>query len=276
MRNSITFTFLIIFTYLSCDTNRELKKSINEAQKISGFNKELIIDIKSDSVAAYALIAKGDSKKETVILLKGYPGNDNNFDLGQELRNNGFNVIVFDHRGAWGSQGEYLYSNCLEDVEYVINFLIQSEISENLRIDTNRFVLIGRSLGSGVALISGSKIPRVKKIVGISNVNYGDLMKNRSDISELKNYSVYMQKQIMMNHDINKFLNELIEFKKEYDIVNYSNELSTKKFLLIEDSHKNDTWIKQLVNPEVRYINSDHNFTNKRTLMIEEILNWIK
>jgi len=271
-------TYFLIFNsiIIGCNTNMDLKNPKNTVQKVDGFNKEFLIDIKGDTISAYALIAAGDKKKETVILLKGYPGNDNNFDLGQELRTNGFNVIFFDHRGAWGSQGEYLYSNCLEDVEYIIGFLTQPETSENLKIDINKFTLIGRSLGSGVALIAGSKISRVNKIIGISNVNYGDLMKDKSNLNQLKNYSNYMKKQIMMNHNINHFLNELIEFKNEFNIVNYSDKLATKELLLIENTHKNDVWISQLKNPEVRYINSDHNFTSERKIMIEEILNWIK
>ena len=276
MIRTLTYAFLLISLLFGCDSSEELKGSEKEAQLVNGFNKELLIKIKRDTISAYALIAEGNDKKETIILIKGYPGNDNNFDLAQELRNNGYNVILFNHRGAWGSQGEYLYSNCLEDVEYLINFLIEPETSEKLRIDTNNFTLIGRSLGSGVALIAGSKIHRVKKIVGISNVNYGELMKNKSDLSELKGYSNYMEKQIMMNHDVNKFLNELIEFKNEYNVLSHFEKLSTKEILLLENSDKNDDWIRQLNNPDVRHISSDHNFTSERKFMIEEILRWIK
>lgn len=273
MRKSTIYIFSIIL--LSCNTYNSTQRSSQESQELERFNKELLIEIEKDTIAAYALIADGNSRKETVILIKGYPGNDNNLDLGYELRENGFNVLLFDHRGAWGSQGEYLYSNCLEDVEYVIKYLVQPEISDNLRIDTNNFILIGRSLGGGVALIAGSQISRVKKIIGISNVNYGDLMQKHSDIAGLKNYSNYMQKQVMMNHNIDKFLTELIEHKREFNIVNYSEELSKKEVLLIEDSNKNDRWIKELKNHEIRYIDSDHNFTSGRKKMIHEIVQWL-
>ena len=185
-------------------------QSINTTQKARGFNKELLIDIEGDTISAYALISKGNLKKQTAIIIKGYPGNDSNFDLAHKLRSVGINTILFDHRGAWGSQGKYLYSNCLKDVVHVIDHLTEPEISENLRIDTSNFILIGRSLGAGVALISGSRIPKVKKIIGISNVNYGDLMQEYSQVSELIHFSRYMKKQIMMNHDINDFLEELI------------------------------------------------------------------
>ena len=59
------------------------------------------------------MLAAGKDKKETVLLLHGLPGNERNLDLAQELRRNGRNVIYFNYRGAWGSQGEFMFSNCL-------------------------------------------------------------------------------------------------------------------------------------------------------------------
>lgn len=247
-----------------------------KSQEAKGFNKELLINIQGDTIAGYAFIADGVSKKATAIIIKGYPGNDSNFDLALALRENGINAILFNHRGAWGSQGKYLYSNCLKDVGHVIDHLMEPENSQNLRIDTDKFILIGRSLGGGVALISGSQINNVEKIIGISNVNYGDLMLNYSQVNELKHYSRYMKKQIMMNHDINEFLEELIVHKKEFKLENYSEALALKKVFLIEDTHKNDHWIKKVKNAEIRYLDSDHNFTDQRNLMIEEILSWLK
>jgi len=266
-----------MFTLLLCwKSNTIAQNSITQDIEPSRFNKELLINIEGDTIAGYALIADGDLKKQTAIIIKGYPGNDSNFDLAQELRNNGFNVILFDHRGAWGSQGIYLYSNCLKDIEIIINYLKEPHVSEQLRIDKNRFILIGRSLGGGIALISGSQIDNVKKIIGISNVNYGELMQKHNNISELKSYAKYMKKQIMINHDINEFLEELIANKKAFNIANYSKELSRKEVLLIEDSHKNMKWTNELKESEIRYLISDHNFSTQRNQMINEIINWLK
>ena len=93
-------------------------------------------------------------------------------------------------------------------------------------------------------------------------------MQEYSQVSELIHFSRYMKKQIMMNQDINDFLEELILNKAKFNISNYSSELSLKKVLLIEDSNKNDRWIKQLNNLEVVYLDSDHNFTNQRLSLI--------
>jgi predicted alpha/beta-fold hydrolase len=46
------------------------------------FNEEIAIGIGEDSIAVYALIASGDKKKETVILLHGLPGNEKKLRSG--------------------------------------------------------------------------------------------------------------------------------------------------------------------------------------------------
>ena len=51
------------------------------------------------------LIAPGPGPHPTVLLLHGFPGNENNFDLAHVLRRAGWNVLIFHYRGAWGSQG---------------------------------------------------------------------------------------------------------------------------------------------------------------------------
>lgn len=158
----------------------ELKDSAVIETETPAFNKELIIDIEGDTIA-------------------GYPGNDNNFDVAQEIRRNGKNVIHFNHRGAWGSQGQYNYSNCLEDIEKVIEYFSAAPIAKKLKIDIDRSTLLGRSFGGGIALIKGSQIPSVKKIIAISSVNYGAIMNKYESLDELGGFKKYMKKQIMIS-----------------------------------------------------------------------------
>lgn len=254
---------------------KKLENDTLDANSYPAFNKEMQINIKGDSIPVYALIAKGEHKKETVILIKGYPGHDTNFDLAQDLRSNGYNVILFNHRGAWGSQGTYTYSNCLEDVDIIIDVLKEPKISKELKINPNKFILLGRSLGSGIALIQGSKINEVSKIIAISSVNYGHLMETHSTLSELTSYKKYMHKQVMMNHNIDEFLTELLVKKSEFNIVNYNSKLTEKEVLFIEDSAKNKEWLDKLTNVEISTLQSDHNFTNKRKRLISEIITWL-
>lgn len=279
IRQGFMFVYIAMLLCNCNASNQILNTSNKESSSLENnspaFNKEYIIDIHGDSIAAYVLVAKGELKKETAILIKGYPGNDNNFDLAHELRINGLNVILFDHRGAWGSQGKYSYLNCLEDINEIIQNFSEPSISNELRINSQKFTLIGRSFGGGVALISGSQNNQVKKIIAISSVNYGQIMESYKTLKELSSFKNYMKKQIMINHDIEKFLQEMLDNKTEFNITNYKLDLSHKQILIIENTDKNDAWINQLDNIEYRNFISDHNYTSQRKEMINEITKWI-
>ena len=80
----------------------------------------------------------------------------------------------------------------------------------------------------------------------------------------------------MINHDIDDFLQELLDKREEYNIADYSDELKAKKVLLIEDSDKNEDWISQMENIEYVIIDSDHNFVNERSKLQSTILNWLE
>ena len=276
----LTSVFIISILFWNCHLgNKEVVSSavekIQSKEEIPAFNRELIIDIDGDSIAGYALIASGITPKETVLLVAGYPGNDNNFDIAQAIRRSGKNVIHFNHRGAWGSQGEYNYSNCLEDIEKLIVYFSQPNVADDLRINPKIFTLLGRSYGGGIALIQGSQIPAVQKIIAISSVNYGVIMEKYHKLEELSGFKKYMKKQVMMNTHIDRFLQELLDNKKAYNIITYKEQLAKKKVLLIEDSDKNQNWISQLDKTEFIVLESDHNFIDKRIELTNLIVDWL-
>ncbi len=267
----------LAFLFFSCEQE---KKNISYADftnhaEFPAFNEELIFTIKGDTVSGYAFIANDSTLKETIILVQGYPGNDNNFDLAQVLRRNGFNVIHFNHRGAWGSQGQYMYSNCLEDIDEVIKYIQQVNISKKLRIVTEEITLIGRSYGGGISLIQGSKNESVKRIIAISSVNYGTVMERYNELKELSGFKKYMKKQIMINTNIDAFLQEMLDNKEKFNIVTYQNLLKSKKVLIVEDSNKNDKWTSKLSSAEIIKLESGHNFINKRIEMTNIIVDWL-
>ena len=250
--------------------------SAQEGQEYPTFNEEIAIGIGEDSIAMYALIAAGKEKKETVILLHGLPGNERNLDLAQDLRAEGKNVIYFNYRGSWGSQGQFLYSNCIEDVSHVLDYLTGSSNVANLRIDTIRFVLFGHSLGAGIALIAGAKDQRVKKVISLSgfNVAYGIDENTSPDSLLLKNY---LSSLFMLNCDPNTFLLEVIDNHVAYNPLSYTKELKAKSILILNDFEKENHWSEELRGlVDHHFIESDHSFTNKRKEMIAYVLNWLE
>lgn len=258
-----SISFLIILLLFIYSLNAQNSRSDYPAT-----SEEITIAIGKDSIAAYGMFAAGKSKKETVLLLHGLPGNERNLDLAQELRRDGKNVIYFNYRGSWGSQGEFLYSNCIEDVKRVMDFFSTPENSERYRIKANSYVLFGHSLGGGIALLSGARDKRVKKIAIYSPFNVTPA--SLRNLNPLKNY---LDGCFVLNVDSGKFIAELKENK--FNLLNYKNELSKKKLLIIEDTERNKEWIEQLENFKYFLMKTDHSFSDKRLELIEKVVEWI-
>ncbi|MEO6228194.1 MAG: hypothetical protein ABIO61_10130 [Thermomonas sp.] len=62
---------------------------------------------------ALMYVAAGAKPHPTVILLHGFPGNERNLDLAQDIRRAGWNVLYFNYRGAWGTPGDFSFANSI-------------------------------------------------------------------------------------------------------------------------------------------------------------------
>jgi pimeloyl-ACP methyl ester carboxylesterase len=264
MRNQ-SITFLIILFLFNYNLGAQ-----NSNTEYPATSQEIVITIGNDSIPAFGMFAKGKEKKETVILLHGLPGNERNLDLAQELRRNGRNVIYFNYRGAWGSQGEFMYSNCIEDVKEVMDFFSSKENSEKYRIKTDSYILFGHSLGGGIALLSGAKDDRVNKIAIYSPFNVNTASKETLDWAK-----DYVNGLFMLNVKSEKFIVELKENRNRFNPLNYKNELSKKNLLIFDENERNKEWIEQLDNVEYILMKTDHSFSDKRLELIEKVVEWI-
>lgn len=133
--------------------------------------EELTID--SHGAALYGVFyrAAGTGPHGTVVLLHGFPGFEQNEDLAQVLRRAGWNAVLFHYRGAWGSQGEYSFSHCIEDVQAVLAYLRTPAIAARLRVDPQQLVLVGHSVGGVLAGVVAAGDREVMGVAMISAAN---------------------------------------------------------------------------------------------------------
>src|ERR1700689_2313893 len=64
---------------------------------------------------ALVYVAAGAGPHPAVVLLHGFPGNERNLDLAQDIRRAGWDVLYFDYRGSGGSTGDFSFSHGIED-----------------------------------------------------------------------------------------------------------------------------------------------------------------
>lgn len=100
-----------------------------------------------------------------VLLCHGYPGVARNDDLAAALRRIGCVVAVMHHRGAWGSQGKYLISNCVEDVAALAAYMRTPAFCERYHTDPDALFLIGHSMGGNSVLQAARRVKGLRGAV---------------------------------------------------------------------------------------------------------------
>jgi pimeloyl-ACP methyl ester carboxylesterase len=105
---------------------------------------ELTILSNGSRMPALLYQANGAGPHPTVLLLHGFPGNEKNLDIAQVLRRDGFNVLFFHYRGAWGAEGDYSINQLDDDVLAALAFLRNPANAAALRINSDRLSLLGQ------------------------------------------------------------------------------------------------------------------------------------
>lgn len=121
---------------------------------------------------ALVYVAAGAGPHPVVILLHGFPGNERNLDLAQDMRRAGWDVLYFNYRGSWGTPGDFSFSHSVEDVASAIAYLRQPENAKRLRVDPSRIVLVGHSMGGFMAVQGAAADPAIKGIATISAADF--------------------------------------------------------------------------------------------------------
>jgi uncharacterized protein len=121
---------------------------------------------------AFVYVAAGAGPHPAVVLLHGFPGNERNLDLAQDIRRAGWDVLYFDYRGSWGSPGDFSFSHGIEDTAAAISYLRSPNIAKIMRLDPTRIVLIGHSMGGFMAVQDAAAD---SSILGIGLISAADL-----------------------------------------------------------------------------------------------------
>lgn len=289
MRYTAYYLLIVFFafsTLTSCKTGSQNTRKIIDNYLYQDFKPDefypgaqVEIQIPSSGSAMYgfAYTADGKGPHPTVVLLHGLPGNERHLDLAQSLRRAGYNVIYFNYRGSWGSKGTFGFQHAIDDAHAVVDYLNDPVTIESLKVDTSRIAFYGHSMGAGIALLAGLKDPRVKAVIGISVFNPYTLLQGESARGTLIDLKDYLLTLGMLNCNPDKFLNDILDNLKEYDIEKLIS-LSTKPVLVI-DEHMNNTSFTQFNNKRNGFTykiwNTDHAFSNRRIALTVEVKNWL-
>lgn len=238
---------------------------------------ELAIPSENSLMAGLMYSANGAQKHPTLLLLHGFPGNERNLDLAQAVRSHGWNVIYFNYRGSWGSQGMFNFENCVQDVKNVVSFC--KKYSDSLHIDTTNMVLFGHSMGGFMCLKALAEIPSIKKSFALSTWNIYEDTKGIKPL-QVKEAAKYFPISFVLNTTSEKLIQSTVDNLSFYNLENEAAALSGKKIIMLDEHNRNQPLAEVLQKANHNYFDyevweTDHPFTNKRISLINKVLQFI-
>ena len=120
-----------------------------------------VLPAEDGAMNAVLYTAAGAGLHPTLLLLHGFPGNEQNLDLAQAARRAGWNVLTLHYRGSWGSPGVFSFTHASQDAWTALQFLQQPASVAKYRIDTSAIVVAGHSMGGFMAADVAAAEPRV-------------------------------------------------------------------------------------------------------------------
>ncbi len=235
-------------------------------------------------------LAAGKGPHPLVLLLHGFPGNETNYDIAHAVRRFGFNVFVFHYRGSWGSGGNFNWTNSLEDVQFVLDE-IKLNRDETLRLDPEKIILVGHSMGGFASLLTAVNNSEIKNAASLAGFNlgfFGKFLKENPQYHELTKERLAYGTAMLNGTSPSQLLDEMIANYAEWNLMNYADELIKKNILLI--GAKFDT----VAIPELHHyplhkvfetgaadnfehyeLNAGHSFSDSRIRVTEILINWL-
>jgi pimeloyl-ACP methyl ester carboxylesterase len=244
----------------------------------------LTIRSNGSEMDAFLYLAAGPSPHGTVVLLHGLPGYEMNGDLAQSIRRAGWNVLIFNYRGTWGSAETFSQSSAIEDTAAVVRFLRDPANIATYRIDPRRLVIIGHSFGGFLSGYVGSHDPEISAVGMISATNVGRI---NIDPKERDTRLKRWQTQLHPVHGAtaSDLFAEAERHAKEWDYVQWADALRTRPLLLVEADDQNHADMEALASAvrgkgsarlEQRAVSTDHSFSDHRISLQTIVIDWLQ
>ncbi len=226
-------------------------------------------------------LAEGFRPHPTAILFHGFPGFEQNLDLAQDLRRAGWNVLAMHYRGSWGVQGQFSFRNCVQDADAQVAYLLAN--AESLRVDPERIVVIGHSMGGLVAAAAAAHAPEVKAAVLISAWNIG--APRDDEAAEAKALASGENLSPISGTDGATLAHEEFTYRTELDLQRLAPALASRPVLLITANDHSDQFaspfaaaLQSAGDRQVTTVHfqTDHAYSDRRDELADVVLAFLK
>ncbi len=242
-----------------------------------------------DNLNAVFYAAAGAGPHPTVLLLHGLPGNEQNLDLAQAIRRDGWNVLTLHYRGSWGSPGAFSFAHCIEDAASALAWLRDPASPVAGRVDVKHIVVIGHSLGGFVAGWTGGHDDGLTATTTISAANIGPTIGGLSRSAAAKvvddNIGTTAGMHTLAGTSPQALGDEAIQQAKTLDFTSGAPTLARHPLLLVTsddglaaDSADPAAAVREAGGTQVSEVHlaTDHSYSDHRVALEAAILPWLE
>jgi uncharacterized protein len=242
-------------------------------------------------INAFVYVAAGEGPHPAVVLLHGFPGNERNLDLAQDIRRAGWDVLYFDYRGSWGSPGDFSFSHGIEDTAAAVDFLRSPRMAKILRLDPARIVLIGHSMGGFMAVQDAAADESILAVGLISAADLGGriphpLSKGREQAAIQGLSSAYVREGVapLSGCTPEGLAHETLANATQWSFMTKVDSLKSRPFLIVtsDDAYNREnqgfaTALRHAGDNQVAtlHLHTDHVYSDQRVALSAAVLRWL-
>jgi pimeloyl-ACP methyl ester carboxylesterase len=245
-------------------------------------------DVPSHGAKMYSVLylAAGAGTHPTVVLMHGFPGNEQNMDLAYSIRRAGWNVLVPHCRGAWGSEGAYSFTHAIEDTQAAVQFLRDPENVKKYRIDPKRLVLIGHSLGGFLVAYATARDSEIMGVgmIAASNLGPSTMRAWARDPQEIQ-ARFRDNASRLAGTTSERLLEEAKQNAASWNYLDYAPALKDRPVLIVEADDRNlsdnqalAAALRKLGNSRITetHMTTDHIFSDYRIALQGVVVEWLE
>ncbi len=234
-------------------------------------------------------LAGGAGPHPTIVLLHGFPGNEQNLDLAQAIRRAGWNVLTLHYRGAWGSPGVFSIGHVLEDADAAVAFVRRAEIAGKFGIDTRRIVLGGHSMGGFASAAHARLDAGLLGVVLIDAWNVGATGDELSKVTGAKRRTLAAKEFDDLGNSLRgatatSIAEEIVAQRADWNYQSWATGLTRRPLLVIGASRGIGEQNRRLAEAVTRgggqvtavTLPSDHSFQDHRIALAAQVINWLQ
>jgi dipeptidyl aminopeptidase/acylaminoacyl peptidase len=236
------------------------------------------------------------SRSPTLLLLPGFPGSDDDvLGLGEAFSRQGLNVLTFNYRGTFQSEGRFSLEGTHVDIQAAFDFLQDEETVDKHGVDPTKLVLGGWSYGGGMGLIYAANHPEVAHVFSVAGTDHGafarEYQRNESFASQIDamfdglrypNGPVRFARKLAVSDG-------LVPNQALYDLLGHAEKLAARDVLLMGGWDDQNVTIERHILPcyrrlkdlgsdkvRIHAFQADHYFENSRSEMVAVVTEWIE